>query len=323
MKQFARFSGALVSLIVIAGSIYGIANRQQILDFLALRNYTPSDRVVSLADNTTMKEGMRRVFYVNHPALNDKSNFRKNCPANEQSIVLGCYVERDGIFLLDVQDERLNGVVEVTAAHEALHAAYDRLSSGERKHIDQLTSDFYNTLTDERVRKTVERYREKDASVVPNELHSILGTEMRNLTPELEAYYAQYFNNRIAVVDYSEKYEQTFVDLTNQVEQYDEQLKELKQTIESNQVEIEGQNKELEQQKTQLDALINSGKVSDYNNQVPKFNQQVNSYNSLISRTRNLIAQYNEIVEKRNDIATAEQELIKAINSNVIPAETQ
>ncbi len=232
-------------------------------------------------------------------------------------------MQRDGIFLLDVTDKRLDGVVEVTAAHESLHAEYDRLSSKERKRIDGLTAQFYESLQNDRIRKTIEQYRSRDPSVVPNELHSILGTEVRDLTPELEAYYGKYFKNRTQIVEYSEKYEQTFVDLNNQVEQYDEQLKRLKETIESNQLEIEGQNKELEQQKSRLDALMSSGQVGEYNQQVPAFNAQVNSYNSLISRTRGLISQYNEIVERRNDIATAEQELIEAIDSNVIPAQTQ
>ncbi len=323
MKQFLRFVVGIVGILVIVGSVYGVFNRQAILDFFALRNYNPPEQIVALADDTTMQDGTRRVFYVNHPELNDKTAFRQNCPTNEHSIVLGCYVERNGIYLLDVTDERLTGIIQVTAAHEVLHAEYDRLSSAERQRIDGLTAAFLATLTDDRVKKTVEEYRAKDPSVVPNELHSILATEVKDLSTELEQYYGQYFKDRSKIVAYSERYEQTFIDLKNQVEKFDEQLNQLKIEIESNKVAIEGQNKDLEQQKNRLDNLMNSGDTDGYNNEVPAFNGQVNAYNSLINQTRGLISQYNSIVEKRNAIATAEQELVEALDSKITSKEIQ
>jgi hypothetical protein len=323
MKKFARVASGILALTILAGSLYGITHRRQILDYLALRNYTPSQRVSALADETTMKDSMRHVFYVNRPILSDKGHFRQSCPSTEQSIVLGCYIQSDGIFLLDVTDERLSGVIQVTAAHEALHAQYDRLSPSERKRVDGLTAAFYSSITDERVKKTVELYRAKDPSVVPNELHSILATEVRNLSPELETYYSQYFKNRGQIVTYSEKYEQTFVGLTNQVDQYDAQLKDMKVTIESNQVQIQGQSSEVERRKALLDSLINSGKTEEYNAAVPGYNAEVNSYNGLINSTKSLIAEYNSVVEKRNAIATTEKELVEAINSNALPKQTQ
>lgn len=320
MKNFVRL---VLPLIVLAASIYGIVQRQQILDYFALLNYTPSQRIVGLADQTGFQDTTRRVFYINSPELNDKPSFRTNCPATEQSIVLGCYIQRDGIYLLDVTDPRLDGVIQVTAAHEVLHAEYDRLSSSERKKVDAITSSFFASLNDERIKRTIEQYRAKDPSVVPNELHSILATEVRNLSPELEAYYGKYFKNRSSIVDLSEKYEQTFVELTNQVEQYDIRLKELKTIIDSNQVEIEGQSTEVERRKAQLDTLINSGRTAEYNAAVPGFNAEVNSYNALINSTKGLIAEYNSTVEKRNSIATTEQELVEAINSNAATKQTE
>ena len=319
MKNFPKIFVGSLSLFVFAASVYGIFNRQQILDWLALRNYTPNQRVVTLADHTTMKEDTRRVFYVYHPELNSKQDFRGKCPSTEESIVLGCYVNTEGIFLLDVTDERLSGIIEVTAAHEVLHAHYDRLSSSERKRIDKLTAESFAQVTNERIKKTVEQYRAKDPSIVPNELHSILATEVRNLSPELEEYYKKYFSNRAKIVEFSEKYEQTFVSLSNQVEQYDEELKSLKQQIDSNQAEIEGLNKEIDSRRSQLDGMINSGNVNEYNEAVPGFNSFVNEYNSLIAETRRLIDRYNSTVEERNAIATTEQELIEAINSNILP----
>lgn len=323
MNRFSRATGSILSIVIIFGAIYGVLHRQDILDYLALRNYSPPQRVVQLADETTMQDNMRRVFYINHPELQNKTEFRNACPSGEQSIVLGCYIQHGGIFLLDINEERLNGVMQVTAAHEALHAEYDRLSQDERNRIDSLTEQNFNSLRNERIKKTVEQYRAKDPAVVPNELHSILATEARNLSPELEEYYSRYFKNRQKIVEYSEKYEQTFVDLENQRDRYDQQLKRLKSTIESNQVEIEGLNKEIEQSKNRLDNLTGSGQTEQYNAAVPEHNGLVNEYNSLIRRTRILIDEYNIVVEKRNSIVTTEQELVESINSNTLPKQTQ
>lgn len=321
MTRIGRNITVVVSLIVMAASIYGITHRQEILDYLALRNYTPSQRVVQVANDTTMRDETRRVFYVNHPELNDKTQFRQNCPSTVHSIVLGCYVENRGIFLLDVTDQRLNGVIQVTAAHEVLHAEYDRLSSAERENVDKMTAAFFSQLSNERIKSTIERYRSKDASTVPGELHSILGTEVRELSPELEAYYSQYFSDRSKIVSYSEGYEQTFVDLSSQVEKYDTQLDSLKETIESNRVEIQGQGNDIERQKKHLDDLLSSGQTEEYNSSVESFNTAVNNYNRLLQITKSLIAEYNELVESRNNIATTEQELAEAINSNTVPQE--
>lgn len=321
--SFRKIVGIMLLLSIIAGSVVGIIYRQELFDYVALRNYTPSPEIVSLADQTTMRDKTRRVFYVNHPQLSDKATFRQNCPSGEHSIVLGCYIERRGIYLLDVTDQRLDGVIQVTAAHETLHAEYDRLSSDERARVDAMTDSFFKTLQNDRIKKTVEQYRAKDPSVVPNELHSILATEVRDLSPELEAYYSQYFTNRKQVVAFSEKYEQTFVGLNNQVDEYDAQLKELKQNIENGQKQIDALNTEIEQRKSRLDSLINSGQTEDYNDAVPEFNASVREYNALINQTKSQIADYNDIVEKRNSIVVTEQELVEAINSNITTKQTE
>lgn len=302
-------------VVVVGGLLYGMANLQAISDWLRLRNYDPPARIVKIAEDTTMSDDTRRVFYVNHPELGDKMTFNQHCRTTEESIVLGCYVEGQGIFLLDVKDERLKGVVEVTAAHEVLHAEYERLSGGERERVDKMTSDFFAGLKNKRIKDTIENYRARDASVVPNELHSILGTEVRELSPELEDYYKQYFKDRSKVVSFSEQYEQTFVNLRLQVDQYDAQLADLRSQIEANQAQIDALNGELAADRAELDEMLASGQNEEYNEQVPAYNQKVAEYNRLVNSTKQLIGTYNSIVEKRNALATVEQELVEAIDS--------
>ena len=307
----------LISLSVV---LVGIWQYQNISDWLALRNYTPPQRIVDLADKTTMNDDMRRLFYINHPELDGKAAFNAHCrEGGEQTIVLGCFIDSGGIFLLDVQDKRLNGVIEVTSAHEALHAAYDRLSSDERAQVDSMTEQAFANLGDQRVKDVIEQYRKKDASVVSNELHSILGTEVEKLPPELEAYYSQYFEDRSKIVDYLKQYEGAFAEIKNQVGAYDRQLGSLKSSIEANESSLEARNQEIIQERARLDELLSAKKVDEYNNAVPGFNQLVQNYNSLIATTKDLIDRYNSLVEKRNQAATTEQELVQALDSSQLP----
>lgn len=305
----------ILLIVVIALTVITLTRMQEIQDWFALRNYTPPARVSKLADDTTMNDSTKKIFYVNHPELNDKSTFNGHCRTTEQSIVLGCYIENKGIFLLKVEDSRLNGVMEVTAAHEVLHAAYDRLSSEERKKVDKMTADFFATIKDERIKNTVKNYQDKDSSVVPNELHSILGTEVSSLSPELEEYYSRYFKDRKKIAKFSEQYEQAFVELREQVDELDADLNSLKKQIDDNQSELNTKNQQLDSERSNLDQLLSAKKIEEYNSEVGTFNQLVSSYNRLINETKQLINEYNALVEKRNSLATQEQDLVNSIDS--------
>lgn len=317
IKKVAGF-GTLVVLtgILLASVVFG----QQIDDWLKLRGYTPSPLIAALATDTTMNDSSRRLFYVQHPELADKTTFNTHCRENEQTIVLGCFISGRGIFLLDVTDERLAGIEEVTAAHELLHAAYERLSSKERVRINALLQKTYESLNNERIRNTVELYRSQDPAIVPNELHSILGTEVRVLPAELEQYYSRYFTDRAKIVGFSEKYEQAFIERRNQIRTYDEQLASLKTQFENLQAGLLATDTELRNQRDHMNSLKSSNQIAAYNEQVPVYNARIRQYNRDVDRLESMIAQYNDIVQKRNAVASEEAELVEAIDSReVVP----
>lgn len=316
MKNFLRIFNVLLLLVLLIGIGLGLTHLQDIRDFLALRDYSAPTRVSQLATDTTMKDKTRKVFYVNHPDLEPKDKFGGLCTEREQTIVLGCFINNKGIYLLDVEDPRLQGIIQVTAAHEVLHAMYDRLDQKEKQRVDKMTADFFATLNDDRIKKNVDNYRLNDPTAVPNELHSILATEVRSLSPELETYYSRYFSNRLQIVSYSEKYEQTFVDIENQTKDYDIQLKSLKNQIDDQEKQINALAAEIEQKKAQMDALLKNNQITQYNSRVDSFNYLVNQYNSLIKSRQNLAKQYNEIVDKYNQLATTETNLINSLKTD-------
>lgn len=315
MKKLA-IGGLVTSLIAAAAVGFSLANPYAIRDWVVLRNYTPPAEVERLADVTAMSEEGRRLFYVYDPRIESASEFNTHCTVAEESIVLGCYNGRY-IYLFDITDERLKGVEEVTAAHEMLHAAYDRLDEQEKARVDQLTAKALQKITNERIQNVVKSYRSRDPSVVPNELHSILGTEVRSLSPELEQYYAQYFTDRTKVVSYSESYEKIFTDLRAKVDAYDAELQLIRAQIDALEADLTTRAANIDAEQAQLEALRNSGQVAQYNARVPGFNASVNTYNSDLATYRQLIADYNAKVEVRNQASVEQNDLVEALDSKV------
>ncbi len=302
---------------IVAISLYVAAFRlDDVTDWWVLRDYQPPQAVAQLAEDTTLTDLGERYFYVYDPQLLSRDTFRQRCTVAEESIVLGCYISRDGLYIFDVEDPQLAGVRQVTAAHEMLHVAYERLSTSERERIDRLNWDFFNELDNERVRQTVAAYEARDPGVVANELHSILPTEVRQLTPELEEYYGQYFDDRIAVVGYSEQYAQVFEEARQKVDRLDSQLQQQLSDIESLQAQLTRQARELEQQRDQLNQLLAQDNIAAYNSGISSFNQNVSRYNQEVERLGRRIDSYNSSVAERNAAALAHESLVDSIDSN-------
>ena len=261
-----------------------------------------------------MNDETKKLLYVNHPALEDKTAFRDKCAKGEKTIVLGCFVPFNGIYVQNITDERLNGVLQVTTAHETLHAAYQRLSPAEKKKVDKWLNDAFATVQDQRIKDTIQDYKDNGDDIT-NELHSILGTEVANLPPELENYYKRYFTDRSKVVAYSQAYDAAFTSRKAQVAAYDRQLEELKKSIDSHNASLDTKEAQLNTSERELQQLKRSNQVEAYNAAVPAYNALVQSYNAEVATTRSLIDQYNAILKSLNDIVFEERELVKAIDS--------
>lgn len=313
----------LASLVILLFwlAIFGlaVANRQNIADWWKLRSYQAPAAVAQLAAQDTMTAYARKIFYVNHTAILSKTEFSKRCPNNggEQTIVLGCYRgNQSGIFLLGVSDPRLNGVEQVTAAHEMLHGAYDRLSPAEKTRVDAMLLDYYNNdLHDQRLRDTIEAYKKTEPKDIVNEMHSIFGSEIVNLPSGLEQYYKRYFTNRAQVAAFAAQYQGEFTSRQTAVAQDDAQLADWKQQIDNLEADLQTKQATIEARQSSLNTLRASGNTDAYNAGVPGYNALVNDYNSEVEQVRVLISQYNDLVAARNAIAFQENELSKELTA--------
>jgi hypothetical protein len=316
MKSIGKITALIVSIALLAGTIFAVFNLQEIIDWSRLRNYEPSSEISRLAREASFNDEGRKLFYVHDPELLDKPNFQGKCSTSEETIVLGCYLSQEKIYIVDVNDPRLEGIEQVTAAHEMLHAAYDRLSDSEKDTVNKLTLKYYEDSEDDRLSKTIESYRARDPSVVPNELHSILATEIRALPQELDDYYSQYFINRLAVVDLAEDYEEEFIKLENQIEAYKNQLNNIEPIINEKQNQLSILGSALEQEKQIIESLKSD--PASFNEAIPSYNQKVEQYRFLANELEIIVSEYNSIVQKVNEIAAEEQGLIDAIDTRAV-----
>lgn len=318
-----RYFSLGILIIVVAATGWALVNQRDILDWLKLRDYVAPPAISNLADQTTMNDFSRRVFYVNQPQLEGKTDFSNFCPNNggEQTIVLGCYHSNQrGIYLLNVTDARLDGVEQVTAAHEMLHAAYDRLSSNDRKDVDKLLIDYYNdSLNDERIKTTIEAYRKSEPNDVVNEMHSIFGSEIANLPPPLESYYSRYFMNRVKIAAFAAKYQSEFSSRQAAVAKYDAQLATMKAQIDQMEAALSVKQTIISARQSSLNSLKASGDIAAYNAGVPGYNSLVDAYNTELGELKNLISRHNAMVATRNAIALEADQLSKELTSDTQP----
>lgn len=296
-------------------------NRQQLVDFVRYHSYTPTSEVILLADKTDMTDQARYIFYVSDPKIDDKQAFNAHCSSGDEahSVVLGCY-KTQNIFVYNVTDQRLQGVKEVTAAHEMLHAMYERLPIDEKIVVNRLIQAELVRLNSPRLHETAKQYSRENASIVWNEMHSILGTEYRTLSAELEAHYKKYFNDRGKVVALAQAYEGVFNASKERLKVLDEQLANTKNQIEANRAQMAQLKEQLNQESARLDQLRTTD-VAAYNAAVPDYNALVKSlvasHNSLVAETRSEIKTYNALVEERNNEAATHNDLYKSLDSHI------
>ena len=187
---------ALVSVLI-------MLNRQYLVDQWSVWTYDSTPTIESYMDRSTMTDHGEFLFKASQPDVAAADRFNSVCSNLEEgSGVLGCYLnDSKTITLFDITDERLDGMEEVVASHEMLHAAWDRMSEDEHSRIGaMLQAEEVKLAGDDDFVARMELYDRTEPGEHFNELHSIIGTEVADLAPELEQYYAQYFSDRAALV---------------------------------------------------------------------------------------------------------------------------
>lgn len=228
---------------VIAGASWVVANPRPVSDAVTVWTTELDPRIEEYAVQAGLSERGRFLLAASLPEILAPAEFERVCSVSAPGIgVLGCYTLDEGrIHLYDVTDDDLSALEPVVAAHEMLHAAWDRLEPEERALlVDPLESAFAALGPDHELVDRIAGYEERDpASRIP-ELYAIIGTEVRGtdidgLGPSLEEHYREYFADRSRVVALAEQVQSLFAQLEEQLLALSARVDELSARIVSEQ----------------------------------------------------------------------------------------
>lgn len=312
------------SLALIIFAILVFMYRQQLYDEYMERTYQPTSAISEVTTRAKLSNKGTFLFYASRPQLLERDAFNGACrsAANEQSAVLGCYLA-NRIYLFHIDNQQLDGVEEVTAAHEMLHAAYQRLSTSERNRVNALLETQAKNLgaDQQRIDALMAEYDKAEPGERLNELHSILGSEVGNLSPELEAYYSQYFTNRSDLVTLAASYQSVFDGLKTKQETLVSQINSLADSIEQQSDVYKRNSQVLDHDIKDFNARASSGSMSEAQYESERAGLEI--------RQKQLQADYDTIQgmisdykEKRSELSAINSEsdaLNRSINSSLAP----
>ena len=235
-RIFTRVLATILLVAVIAAAVVAFIFRQDLRDHIAASQFEPTDEVVVLTERIDLAPRGHRVFWATRPTLDASQTFNEQCAQVdhiEEGHVLGCYVGGQ-IHLFYITDERLNGIIEVTAVHELLHAGFARLGDEQRATLVARLNELYAELSeaDPVLEERMQVYQGLSKTAFANELHSVLGTEVRELPLWLEEHYATWLEDRTLIVDYFDDYRSVFDDLKRQADALQNELAALRADVE-------------------------------------------------------------------------------------------
>jgi hypothetical protein len=313
-----------IALPASAGAYY-VGNARLIHDRQAVAEYTPSKDISSLVERSEMNDVGTFLFYTSHPELNTANEFNTACGVRPEQFLLGCYTG-ETIHLYNVTEERLDGLREVTAAHEMLHAAFDRLDEKSKKHLGELLEQAYTDHGDDpELAERMDAYASAQPGTRITELHSIIGTEFAELSPELEKYYSRYFDDRSVVVGFHAAYVKVFSDLETQALDLSNQILALADEIDA---DTNAYNSDQTQLNADIDAFIAKNQAYGYSDDPAGFDRDKAA---LIARDAELGTRLTAINEKKTrlgdlqkqlrDLDADAEALNRSIDSTIVPGE--
>ena len=281
-KGHGCLKGCLTAIVVIVVLGFGISsfvsqdwNRS---DETVLNSYQAPPEVAELAEQTGMSDKGKATLFRGEPVFLQGDAFKKKCLskgfqgelaggcmlAGPMSGPFGLPVAKMRVYILKIDDLEFVDHKYTTAAHEMLHIVYKRLDSKDRKRVDDLIGkEIAKRPDDKHIVARVEAMKRLKKNY-QDELHSQFGTVYRDLLPELEDHYKEYFIDREKLLVIADR-----EGATKRMRRQDELAQELT---------------ELNEKLTVMKGQIDAGN----NDLVPQFNAMVSEYNTKAAEARQI-----------------------------------
>ena len=302
-------------LIVVIFTI--ITNYQTVSDFLRGMFYTPSSEMIQVREDLNLTPKGELIFNASRPEFNNEENFNENCYSfDENEAILGCYRDQR-IFVYKITAPELSGILELTTAHELLHAVYERMSIKEKNELRSLLEKVYQenlaTLKEEIDIYNIDKQLE--------EIYVRAGTEIKDLPEELEKHYAEVFNDQDKITTFYESYIKVFREIEAEIKALEAEMATLNAQIDAKSAEYENGVIDLNREIDGFNNCANTAGCfnSDYEFYVRRSELvgRQNWLQALYDEIEILINQYNFNVAKYNNNVIRNNNLQNIINSHV------
>ena len=316
-SSFIFYATGVLLLIVAFVLIWALLNRDWLTDWWRGKDYQPVGEMGRIMQDLKLTDRGEFLFRASWPALNSRDDFNTNCRSvlNEETAVLGCYTNNN-IYVYNIESTELDGIRELTTAHELLHAVWRRMSVEERNKLTEELKVVYEQNKD-RLEEEIGTY---DESEQQEELYVRAGTEIKKLTDNLEKHYAEIFTEQDLVVSYYDKYIAVFKEIEADMNNLKAEMDDLDDSINALTDEYERRIKQLDADIVSFNACA---EVAGCFTTEEQFNTRRNgllteraSLEDIYNQINDLIASYNDKVEKYNSDVTRTQHLNEVMNSN-------
>ena len=322
-KKASKITGLIILVVVVSGLVVGGIFSKQLetfaKDLISNMHYSGSPEIEEIANKLGLTGSGRFVFGATNPAVEERDAFNEHCDSyDEETSTLGCYGD-NRIYLYNVTADELAGIKESTAAHELMHAVWERMPDGEKNELSKLLLNTYDNDKDikNRLEEELKNYEEDE---IVDELHSRLATEVKNLPARLEEHYAKYFTDQDAVVVLYENYREPFEKLDEEFEKLSADLEAVKAEYEQKQNAYVERYEALEEAISEFNSCAET--LGCFSSQAA-FNARRNELvaeNAALDEMYNelsvLVDDYNAKVEAYNNNILRGEELDSMMNSN-------
>ena len=313
--------GVGIFLLIVAGVlIWILLNLEWFEDWWRGKDYQPVGEMLQIRDSLGLTERGEFLFRASMPKLSESDEFNAICRTteDEEIAVLGCYTDKS-IYVYNINAVELDGIKELTTAHELLHAVWDRMDEEKRSELGSVLKRVYDNAG-EYLEKELMTYDETQRQ---EELFVRAGTEIMNVPAELEKVYAEVFKDQDAVVAFYNKYIAVFRAMEAEMDSLEKEMETVSAEIESVSSEYEGRMGQLNADIVSFNACADVAGCFKTNDEFyarrGELLAQQGQLNAMYDRINQLIDKYNELVSKYNADVTKTNKLNQIMNSNSKP----
>ena len=303
-------------VLVVVGASWVLMNREYLYDWYRGMSYEPSKEMMSIRDSLGLTDKGKFAFNAAKPKLSQREEFNEQCRTvfDEETAVLGCYKDRD-IYVYDIQSEELDGIRELTTAHELLHAVWARMSETEK---NELRHDL-NKVYDDNREYLGEELDTYDINERQEELYVRAGTEVADLPESLEKHFAEIFINQDRIVQFYDSYIVVFREIKAEINDLKKKMEEIDVSISTKSDTYEQIFEQYEEKVQSFNMCAETmGCFESEDEFYTKRNALIAEQadlDGLYVEINQLVDEYNSLVDQYNSDVIRGEELNRTINS--------